>query len=130
MNPELENLFQEWEEEEKEYLQYLKTEIDESIKHESIKHESLIKYESLNLESTQEVFNIYFCQLYLNIIIYCMKFIVYYVNNLMNNKIDKNKAYKTKIDKNKAYKTKIDKNKVNNITTNTYKPNYFIDELD
>ena len=115
MNPELENLFQEWEEEEKEYLQYLKTEIDESIK-----HESLIKYESLNLESTQEVFNIYFCQLYLNIIIYCMKFIVYYVNNLMNNKIDKNKAYKTK----------IYKNKVNNITTNTYKPNYFIDELD
>ena len=115
MNPELENLFQEWEEEEKEYLQYLKTEIDESIKHESI-----IKHESLNLESTQEVFNIYFCQLYLNIIIYCMKFIVYYVNNLMNNKIDK-----TKIDKNKVYK-----NKVNNITTNTYKPNYFIDELD
>ena len=115
MNPELENLFQEWEEEEKEYLQYLKTEIDESIKYKQI-----IKHESLNLESTQEIFNIYFCQLYLNIIIYCMKFIVYYVNNLMNNKIDKNKAYKTK----------IDKNKVNNITTNTYKPNYFIDELD
>lgn len=75
MDPELEQIFQEWEIIENEHQIYLNEQAKE-------------------LESNREkdLNNLFFVYLYLNMMIYCIKFIVLFCNQqikLKNNKIDK-----------------------------------------
>jgi hypothetical protein len=94
MNSELEELFLEWEKEEIEYQEYLKVELEKSKK---------IHYDITNYK-TVEAFNIFFIYLYFNIMVYCMRFIIEYVERMNQNK--------------RRFRHKIEK------------PIYFVDELD
>jgi hypothetical protein len=75
MNPELEELFNEWEKEELEELEY---------------HETTKIYNSV--VSDQEAFNIGALCVYLNLMTFCMRFIVDYVHQYNMNKY-KNECY-------------------------------------
>lgn len=94
MNSELEELFLEWEKEEIEYQEYLKAELENSKK---------IHFDITNHKAI-EAFNIFFIYLYFNIMVYCMRFIIEYVEKINQNK--------------KRFRYKIEK------------PTYFVDELD
>ncbi len=94
MNSELEELFLEWEKEEMEYQEYLKVELEKSKK---------IHYDITNYKEI-EAFNIFFIYLYFNIMVYCMRFIIEYVERMNQNK--------------RRFIHKIEK------------PIYFVDELD
>ena len=71
MDTELEKLYLEWEQEEIEYQNYLNSQIQESRK---------VQQTFQELRDMEE-FNIWFLSLYLHILLYCMKFIVLYVND-------------------------------------------------
>lgn len=94
MDLELEELFQDWEKEEKEYQSYLKSELEESMRIQKA-------YKSYK---NSETFYISFIYIYFNLMVYCIRFIVDYVNNMERNK--------------RIFRHKIEK------------PNYSIDELD
>jgi hypothetical protein len=97
MNPELEELFLEWEQEELEYQDYFKYQL----------HKSRKIQKSFNIAKEQEEFNMWAVYLYLNLMVFCMRFIVDYVQeNIHKHK----KQYKQR------YKIE--------------KPNYSIHELD
>ena len=75
MDPELEQIFQEWEIIENEHQIYLKEQTKE-----------------LDSNREKDLNNLFFVYLYLNMMIYCIKFIVLFCNQqikLKNNKIDK-----------------------------------------
>ena len=76
MDPELEKLYQEWEQEEIEYQEYLNLEIQESKKVQ----------ENFQQIRDIELYNLCTLSIYLNLVMYCMKFIVLYVNNIEINK--------------------------------------------
>ena len=76
MNSELEELFLEWEKEEIEYQEYLKSELDKSRKI----HFNMTNYKEI------EAYNIFFVYLYFNILVYCMRFMIDYVEKMnLNN---------------------------------------------
>ena len=80
MNQELEQLFEEWEQEEIEYQNYLKSQLKESRKIQKffkIEKEKDIK---------QEAFNMAALYLYLNMMVFCMRFIVDYVRENIHKK--------------------------------------------
>ena len=98
MNQELEQLFKEWEQEEIEYQNYLKSQLKESRKiQQSFK---IVKEKDID----QEAFNMAALYLYLNMMVFCMRFIVDYVQENIHKY--KHKQYKIE------------------------KPNYSIHELD
>ena len=76
MDPELEELFQDWEKEEKEYQIYLKSELEESMRIQK----------AYNSYKNSETFYISFIYIYFNLMVYCMKFIVDYVEKMERNK--------------------------------------------
>ena len=84
MDPELEKLYQEWEQEEIEYQEYLNLEIQESKKVQK------------NFQQIRdiELYNLCTLSIYLNLVMYCMKFIVLYVSHIEINKKNKNKIEK------------------------------------
>jgi hypothetical protein len=71
MDTELEKLYLEWEQEEIEYQNYLNSQI----------HESKKVQQTLQELKDMEEFNLWFLGLYLHILMFCMKFIVLYVND-------------------------------------------------
>jgi hypothetical protein len=98
MNQELDQLFKEWEQEEIEYQNYLKSQLKESKKiHKFLKIEK-------EKDIEQEAFNMASLYLYLNLMVFCMRFIVDYVQENIHKY--KHKQYKIE------------------------KPNYSIHELD
>ena len=105
MNQELEQLFLEWEQEELEYQNYLKSQLKESRK-----IQNFFKIEK-EKDIEQEAFNMASLYLYLNLMVFCMRFIVDYVQE----NIHKHK-YKYKQQYKQQYKIE--------------KPNYSIHELD
>ena len=94
MNSELEELFLEWEKEEIEYQEYLKSELEKSRKI----HFNMTNYKEI------EAYNIFLVYLYFNILVYCMRFMIDYVEKMNLNK--------------KRFRYKIEN------------PNYSVDELD
>ncbi len=76
MNSELEELFLEWEKEEIDYQEYLKSELDKSRKI----HFNMTNYKEI------EAYNIFFVYLYFNILVYCMRFMIDYVEKMNLNK--------------------------------------------
>ena len=76
MDPELEELFQDWEKEEREYQSYLKTELEESMRIQK----------TYNSYKNSETFYISFIYIYFNLMVYCMRFIVEYVEKMERNK--------------------------------------------
>ena len=94
MDPELEELFLDWEKEEREYQSYLKSELEESMRIQK----------TYNSYKNSETFLISFIYIYFNLMVYCMRFIVEYVE-----KIERNK---------RRFQHKIEK------------PNYLVEELD
>ena len=76
MNSELEELFLEWEKEEIEYQEYLKSELEKSRKI----HFNMTNYKEI------EAYNIFFVYLYFNILVYCMRFMIDYVEKMNLNK--------------------------------------------
>ena len=94
MNPELEKIFDEWEKEELEYQEYLKSEMNESKQIQ----------QTFQKIKDEEVLNIGILYMYFNLMVYCMRFIVFYIED---REIKKRK-----------FRNKIEK------------PNYSIHELD
>ena len=84
MDPELEKLYQEWEQEEIEYQEYLNLQIQESKKVQ----------ENFQQMRDIELYNLCTFSIYLNLVMYCMKYIVLYVNHIEINKKNKNKIEK------------------------------------
>ncbi len=85
MNQELEDLFQEWEKEELEYQEYLNSQIQESKQIQ----------ETFQKIKEMEIYNICSFAIYLNLIAYCIRFIVLYLEEQQI----KNKKLKLKIEK-------------------------------
>ena len=85
MNQELEDLFQEWEKEELEYQEYLNSQIQESKQIQ----------ETFQKIKEMEIYNICSFANYLNLIAYCIRFIVLYLEEQQI----KNKKLKLKIEK-------------------------------
>lgn len=94
MDPELEELFLDWEREEQEYQSYLKSELEESMRIQK----------DYNNYKNLETFYISFIYIYFNLMVYCMRFIVDYVEKMERNK--------------RRFQHKIEK------------PNYLVEELD
>ena len=76
MDPELEELFQDWEREEQEYQSYLKSELEESMR----------RQKAYNNYKNLETFYISFIYIYFNLMVYCMRYIIEYINKMEINK--------------------------------------------